>query len=172
MIDPIRLYLDEDSMRTGIVRALRARQVDVITAQDADLLGRHPDEKHLGWMETLQFGHDRIREAARRCQQERTAVGVSQWGAAERVREIVASGYDDRRRPLREPRLGDQDGSLVSIRTDNDSDRPAVGRCTDVRSRSIRRRTPHSEREPGEQSRNRHDCNQSTHKTNSLEWIT
>ena len=49
MTDSIRLYLDEDSMRTGIVRALRARQVDVITAQDADLLGRHPDEKHLAY---------------------------------------------------------------------------------------------------------------------------
>jgi hypothetical protein len=28
MTDSIRLYLDEDSMRTGIVRALRARQVE------------------------------------------------------------------------------------------------------------------------------------------------
>jgi hypothetical protein len=49
MTDAVRLYLDEDSMRAGIVRALRARQVDVITAQDADLVGRHSDEEHVAY---------------------------------------------------------------------------------------------------------------------------
>jgi hypothetical protein len=46
MADPIRLYLDEDAMRASFVRALRARQVDVSTAYEADLIGR-PDEQHL-----------------------------------------------------------------------------------------------------------------------------
>jgi len=45
---PIRLYLDEDSMRASIVRALRARQVDVTTAAQAELLSR-PDEEHLAY---------------------------------------------------------------------------------------------------------------------------
>ena len=31
----IRLYLEEDSMRRSLVRALRARGIDVITALDA-----------------------------------------------------------------------------------------------------------------------------------------
>lgn len=42
----IHLYLDEDSMRTSIVRSLRARQIPVTTAAEAQLLGR-PDEEHL-----------------------------------------------------------------------------------------------------------------------------
>ncbi|MDY0018759.1 MAG: DUF5615 family PIN-like protein [Anaerolineae bacterium] len=35
----IQLYLDEDAQRASIIRALRARQVDVITAAEAGLLG-------------------------------------------------------------------------------------------------------------------------------------
>ncbi len=36
MADPIRLYLDEDSMGRALVRALRSRSVDVLTAREAN----------------------------------------------------------------------------------------------------------------------------------------
>ena len=39
MPDPVRLYLDEDAQRTSLVRALRARQVDVLTANEAGQIG-------------------------------------------------------------------------------------------------------------------------------------
>ena len=39
MADRIRLYLDEDAQRTTLVRALRARQVDVLTASEAGTIG-------------------------------------------------------------------------------------------------------------------------------------
>jgi hypothetical protein len=42
----IRLYLDEDAMRKSLVFALRARNVDVLTAAEADMINR-PDEEHL-----------------------------------------------------------------------------------------------------------------------------
>lgn len=42
----IRLYLDEDAMRKSLVFALRARNVDVVTAAEADMISR-PDEEHL-----------------------------------------------------------------------------------------------------------------------------
>lgn len=48
MPDPIRLYLDEDAMRTSLVKALRARQVDVTTALEANLMGQ-PDEANLAY---------------------------------------------------------------------------------------------------------------------------
>lgn len=38
MAEPIRLYLDEDAQRNSLVRALRARQVDVLTANEAELV--------------------------------------------------------------------------------------------------------------------------------------
>jgi uncharacterized protein with PIN domain len=41
-----RLYLDEDSMREDLVRALRARGVDVVTALDAAMIERS-DSDHL-----------------------------------------------------------------------------------------------------------------------------
>jgi len=40
------LYFDEDSMTRGLVMALRARGVDVLTALEADRIER-PDEEHL-----------------------------------------------------------------------------------------------------------------------------
>jgi hypothetical protein len=46
MADPIQLYFDEDAMRVSLVRALRARQVDVTTAFEAELIG-HSDEENL-----------------------------------------------------------------------------------------------------------------------------
>jgi len=42
----IRLYLEEDSMRRSLVRALRARGIDVITAFDAGMIERE-DREHL-----------------------------------------------------------------------------------------------------------------------------
>ena len=41
-----KLYIDEDSMDRDLVRSLRARGVDVITAQEVGMTGRS-DEDHL-----------------------------------------------------------------------------------------------------------------------------
>jgi hypothetical protein len=40
----LRLYLDEDSIRHGLVQALRARGVDVLTALEAGMGERLDDE--------------------------------------------------------------------------------------------------------------------------------
>ncbi len=42
----IRLYLEEDSLRRALVRALRARGVDVTTAFEAGMIERD-DREHL-----------------------------------------------------------------------------------------------------------------------------
>lgn len=42
----LRLYMDEDSMDQALVRALRARGVDVLTAQDAGMI-EQSDSAHL-----------------------------------------------------------------------------------------------------------------------------
>lgn len=39
----IRFYFDEDSMDRALVRALRGRDVDIITALEADMI-EQPDE--------------------------------------------------------------------------------------------------------------------------------
>jgi len=44
----LRLYLDEDSMDQRLVRALRARGMDVETALDADMVARSHEE-HLAY---------------------------------------------------------------------------------------------------------------------------
>ena len=44
----IRLYLDEDAMDQALVQALRARNVDVITALDAGMIERK-DADHLDY---------------------------------------------------------------------------------------------------------------------------
>ena len=44
----IRLYFDEDSMQRSLVRALRARGVDVVTALDAMMIERG-DAEHLDY---------------------------------------------------------------------------------------------------------------------------
>jgi hypothetical protein len=41
-----RLYLDEDSMRRSLVFGLRARNIDVLTALEAQMINRG-DEDHL-----------------------------------------------------------------------------------------------------------------------------
>lgn len=46
MSEQIRLYLDEDAQRTDLMQALRARQVDVETVSEANLIGQ-PDKVHL-----------------------------------------------------------------------------------------------------------------------------
>jgi hypothetical protein len=40
-----QLYIDEDSMDRDLVRALRARGMDVVTAQEVGMIGRS-DEEH------------------------------------------------------------------------------------------------------------------------------
>ncbi len=42
----VRLYLDEDAMRRSIVFGLRARNVDVLTASEAEMINRN-DQEHL-----------------------------------------------------------------------------------------------------------------------------
>ena len=44
----ISLYLDEDSMDQALLRALRARRVDVTTTLDAGMIGRN-DSDHLDY---------------------------------------------------------------------------------------------------------------------------
>ena len=46
MADPIRLYLDEDAQQTSLVRALQARHIDVLTAQEARMIAE-TDEAQL-----------------------------------------------------------------------------------------------------------------------------
>lgn len=46
MSDRIKLYLDEDAQRTDLIQALRARNIDVLTVSEANLLGQ-PDDLHL-----------------------------------------------------------------------------------------------------------------------------
>jgi hypothetical protein len=45
-VSQVRLYLDEDSMRRSLAFGLRARNVDVLTAAEADMINR-PDEDQL-----------------------------------------------------------------------------------------------------------------------------
>ena len=42
----VRLYLDEDAMRKALVFGLRARNVDVLTAAEAEMINRN-DQDHL-----------------------------------------------------------------------------------------------------------------------------
>jgi len=50
--DPIRLYLDEDTISRALIRALRSRSVDVLTAKEAGLI-QVPDERHLEYATSL-----------------------------------------------------------------------------------------------------------------------
>jgi hypothetical protein len=43
MSERIKLYLDEDAQRTDLIQALRARNVDVMSASEASLLGAMDD---------------------------------------------------------------------------------------------------------------------------------
>ena len=46
MSERIKLYLDEDAQSTDLIQALRARQIDVVTVSDVDMLGQ-ADDVHL-----------------------------------------------------------------------------------------------------------------------------
>ena len=48
----LRLCLDEDAMRRSLVLGLRARGIDVVTANLADMVNR-PDEEHLATAASL-----------------------------------------------------------------------------------------------------------------------
>jgi hypothetical protein len=48
----VRLYLDEDSMRRSLVFGLRARNVDVLTAAEANMVNREDDD-HLATASAL-----------------------------------------------------------------------------------------------------------------------
>lgn len=54
MANPIRLYMDEDAQRNSLIRALRARQFDVLTANEAGQTGI-PDPEQLAFASA----HDR-----------------------------------------------------------------------------------------------------------------
>ena len=41
----VRLYLDEDSMRRVLVFGLRARNIDVLTAFEADMINRQDEQQ-------------------------------------------------------------------------------------------------------------------------------
>lgn len=43
MSERIKLYLDEDAQRTDLIQALRARQIDVATVSEANLLAQTDD---------------------------------------------------------------------------------------------------------------------------------
>ena len=48
MTGPIKLYLDEDTISRALNRALRARGVDLLTAQEAEQIGV-PDHEQLAY---------------------------------------------------------------------------------------------------------------------------
>jgi hypothetical protein len=50
--EAIRLYLDEDTISRSLIRALRSRAVDLVTANEAGLV-RVPDEEHLTYATSL-----------------------------------------------------------------------------------------------------------------------
>ena len=52
MPDRIRLYLDEDTMSRALLRALRSRSVDVLTAQEAGMI-QSTDAQHLAYATSL-----------------------------------------------------------------------------------------------------------------------
>ena len=52
MPDPIKLYLDEDTISRALIRALRSRNVDVLTAKEANLI-QISDQDHLEYAASL-----------------------------------------------------------------------------------------------------------------------
>lgn len=45
MAEPVRLYLDEDTINQALINALRSRNIDILTAQEAELRGRSDQEQ-------------------------------------------------------------------------------------------------------------------------------
>lgn len=52
MAEQIRLYLDEDTINRALIKALRAREIDLLTARESNLI-RVPDEQHLEYATSL-----------------------------------------------------------------------------------------------------------------------
>ena len=52
MPDPIKLYLDEDTISRALIKALHSRNVDVLTAKEAALI-QAPDQVHLDYATSL-----------------------------------------------------------------------------------------------------------------------
>ena len=52
MPDAIKLYLDEDAISRALIKALRSRNVDLLTAKEADLI-QVPDQDHLDYATSL-----------------------------------------------------------------------------------------------------------------------
>jgi hypothetical protein len=50
--EPIQLYLDEDTISRSLIRALRSRAVDLVTASESGLVSV-PDEEHLAYAASL-----------------------------------------------------------------------------------------------------------------------
>ena len=44
-MSPIRLYIDEDAMHDAIILSLRSRNVDVVSATDAEMINRIDDDQ-------------------------------------------------------------------------------------------------------------------------------
>jgi len=52
--EPIKLYLDEDTINRRLIKALRSRDINVLTAQEAGLIGVS-DQEHLEYASSI--GH-------------------------------------------------------------------------------------------------------------------
>lgn len=52
MPEPVKLYLDEDSINRALIKALHSRDVDILTAQEADRI-QASDEEHLNYASSL-----------------------------------------------------------------------------------------------------------------------
>jgi len=50
--EPIKLYLDEDTISRALIKALRSRNADVLTVEEADLI-QASDQKHLEYATSL-----------------------------------------------------------------------------------------------------------------------
>ena len=44
-MNPIRLYIDEDAMHAALILSLRSRNVDVVSATDAEMVNRVDDDQ-------------------------------------------------------------------------------------------------------------------------------
>jgi hypothetical protein len=50
--EPIKLYLDEDSLGRALIRALRSRNIDILTANEANLI-EVSDQDHLEYATSI-----------------------------------------------------------------------------------------------------------------------
>ena len=52
MPEPVKLYLDEDTINRALIKALRSRNVEILSAQEADRM-QSSDEEHLDYATSL-----------------------------------------------------------------------------------------------------------------------